>query len=58
MMNGLVPIESLITHVKVWVSNGMPDYINGKFDAYKEQRQVNRVGQKNSDRRSMTKFGA
>lgn len=35
MMDGNVPIESLITHVTVWMENGMPDYANGKTDPYK-----------------------
>jgi hypothetical protein len=35
MLNGLVPIDSIITAVKVWISNGMPDYANGKTDPYK-----------------------
>ena len=35
MLNVNVPIESLITHVKVWMANKMPDYANGKFEPYK-----------------------
>jgi hypothetical protein len=58
MLKGLVSIESLVTHVKVWIVSGMPDYSNGKFDAYKEIKEVNRVGQKNRDRFTATKFGA
>ena len=35
MLNGLLPIEALETHVKVWMDNGMPDYANGKTEPYK-----------------------
>ena len=35
MVNGLIPIESLVTHVKLWVANGMPDYTNGTCKLYK-----------------------
>lgn len=35
MQKGLISIESLISHVKVWQSNNMPDYANGKFEPYK-----------------------
>jgi len=27
MLAGLVPLESLIVHIKVWVANGCPDYV-------------------------------
>jgi hypothetical protein len=36
LMSGEISIETLMTHVKVWMSNGMPDYANGKTDPYKE----------------------
>jgi hypothetical protein len=29
MLNGLLPIEALEIHVKVWKDMGMPDYANG-----------------------------
>jgi hypothetical protein len=29
LLDGNIPIESLITHVKVWIANGMPDYAHG-----------------------------
>jgi hypothetical protein len=35
MLNGLIPIETLILHVKVWMQNKMPDYANGHTDPYK-----------------------
>lgn len=47
MLKGLIPLESLILHVKVWRDNGMPNYASGKFDVYKEIKEVNRVGRKN-----------
>lgn len=37
MLNGLVPIDSLITHVKCWIAAGMPDYANGKTDPYRPE---------------------
>ncbi len=37
MRKGLLPVESLITHVKVWIENGMPDYANGQKEPYKAQ---------------------
>lgn len=30
MLNGLIPVESLMTHVKIWIHYGMPDYANGE----------------------------
>lgn len=30
MLAGLLPLESLITHVKVWAQNGCPNYVNVK----------------------------
>ena len=36
MLNGLVPIDSLICHVKIWMSNGMPDYANGLTEPMKK----------------------
>lgn len=34
MQAGLVPVDALITHVKVWIVSGMPDYSNSKFEVY------------------------
>ena len=39
MQNGIVPIDALITHVKVWMSNGMPEYSAGKFYEYVNLRE-------------------
>jgi hypothetical protein len=36
MLKGLVPIESLIAHVKIWIQNGMPDYANGHTEPMKK----------------------
>ena len=30
MLEGLISVEELLSHVKVWVQNGMPDYVNKK----------------------------
>lgn len=30
MLDGKLSIEELIVHVKVWVQNGMPDYVNNQ----------------------------
>lgn len=35
MLNGLVPVETLMTAVKCWIKAGMPDYANGHTDPYK-----------------------
>lgn len=35
MLNGFLPIDALLTHVKIWRDNKMPDYANGKFDVYR-----------------------
>jgi hypothetical protein len=35
MLNGLVPVETLMTAVKCWMAAGMPDYANGHTDPYK-----------------------
>ena len=35
MLNGLIPLESLVYAVKCWIKAGMPDYANGKFEPYK-----------------------
>ena len=35
MLNGLVPVETLMTAVKCWMAAGMPDYANGLTDPYK-----------------------
>lgn len=36
MLNGLVPVDVLLLHVKVWIQNGMPDYAHGKFEPYRK----------------------
>jgi hypothetical protein len=35
MLSGLIPIESLVLHVKVWISNQMPNYAEGSYERYK-----------------------
>lgn len=35
MLDGLLTIESLMAHVKVWIQNGMPDYANGDTEPMK-----------------------
>ena len=35
MLNGLLTDDALECHVKVWISNKMPDYANGNTDPYK-----------------------
>lgn len=35
MVNGLLSIESLECHVKVWMEASMPDYANGKTTPYR-----------------------
>jgi hypothetical protein len=50
MVAGLIPMESLIVHVKVWVRHGMCNYAEGKFERFearsqKEYRSV-RVGRR------------
>lgn len=44
MLNGLVPVDTLMTAVKCWIKAGMPDYANGKTDPYKpaEQKSMSR----------------
>ena len=42
MLDGLIPIDSLVTAVRVWMMNGMPDYANGKFEAYTPKSGVRR----------------
>jgi hypothetical protein len=37
MLNGRLPLEALIAHVKIWISNGMPDYAHGKTEPYKSR---------------------
>ena len=34
MLNGHIPVESLITHVKLWMASGMPDYAHGHTKPY------------------------
>ncbi len=31
MLNGLISVDSLITHVRVWIENGMQDYVGRKW---------------------------
>lgn len=35
MLNGDLPIESLMTHVKVWKENGMCNYADGTGERYR-----------------------
>lgn len=35
LLDGNIPIESLITHVKVWIANGMPSYAHGNIKSIK-----------------------
>ena len=42
MLDGLIPIDSLVTAVRVWMVNGMPDYADGKFEAYTPKSGVRR----------------
>lgn len=35
MVQGLIPLDSLVTGVRVWIENGMPDYANGLYERYK-----------------------
>ena len=35
MLTGLIPIDSLVTGVKMWIESGMPDYANGHTRPYK-----------------------
>lgn len=35
LLDGNIPIESLITHVKVWIANGMPSYAHGNIKSVK-----------------------
>ena len=37
MLDGLIPIESLVLHVKVWIANGMPERTNGTGVLYKPE---------------------
>lgn len=37
MLSGEITIEHLLTHVPLWITSGMPDYANGKFEPYKEK---------------------
>ena len=32
MLNGDLPVDALIAHVKVWIENGTPNYTGSKFD--------------------------
>ncbi len=34
MLNGLVEVDTLITHVKAWIDAKHPDYANGHTDWY------------------------
>lgn len=35
MLEGNLPIESLLAHVKVWRDTGLRDYANGSYSRYK-----------------------
>jgi hypothetical protein len=35
MLNGLLPIDALVTAVKVWIADEMPDYANGHTSPYR-----------------------
>jgi hypothetical protein len=35
MLNGNLSIETLVTAVKVWIENKMPDYANGNTEPYR-----------------------
>jgi hypothetical protein len=37
MLNGLIPTDSLINHVKVWIENDMRDYADGNTSPYKKK---------------------
>jgi hypothetical protein len=39
MRAGLLPIEALEAHIKVWMDNGMPDYAHGKTIPLKHEAQ-------------------
>lgn len=43
LQDGKIPIESLITHVKVWKENGMPDYTNGTGALYTAKKFTNPI---------------
>jgi len=34
MMNGLLTVDALKTHITIWIENGMPDYVQGVFEPY------------------------
>jgi hypothetical protein len=36
MVNGLIPDDSLVTSVKIWVEAGMPNYAEGSQELYKQ----------------------
>lgn len=40
MLAGLIPPESLMAAVKIWVHNKMPDYANGNTEPYKQQYEL------------------
>lgn len=35
MLDGLVPVDSLVVSVKAWIKSGMPDYAKGSDNRYK-----------------------
>lgn len=35
MLDGVLGVDSLVTGVRVWVDNGMPNYSDGSGDSYK-----------------------
>ncbi len=40
MVRGLIPIDSLVTAVRVWMGNGMQDYANGSYERYKPRSEL------------------
>ncbi len=40
MLNGLVPVETLIIAVKCWMNVGMPDYANGHTEPLRHEPEL------------------
>lgn len=40
MLAGLIPPESLMAAVKIWVQNKMPDYANGHTEPYRREAEL------------------
>ncbi len=40
MLKGLIDIDSLVTAVRVWQDNGMPNYENGSCELYKAKTEL------------------